>query len=425
VKVLFVTPVLEGTGETVTSLHMAIQLARDGHEVTFLASDVAVSLLAPRFGRAVITLGSQLADNERTFQALAADLRPDVIVFADWPLLFFPRGVAPLLRASRRLEGLEDIDACLVTLDHFGFTRLSSSIFMGPAHLTLHQQTFPPPPPGMQRMLPCPMHSPREGRGLDGTAFRYWDLPLSIPNTVRQSVREYWLADKQEVLIFHSVAAWSWRGAEMLGLPLYRFLPRILEYYLSDVSRPVTVVSVNNGSLLAAPKDGLIRFINLISLPTREFEALLFSSDLVLTENRLSISLGKAVCGLQPCGVMKNSHRLLQLVEQTSGPIRDIIQEMESIKLGSVYAHDVFPTGMRDVIDQIGIYHKNPLAEAFAELELYGGELTRQRFQALINDSATREALRIQQSEYVKEVNALPTGTEVLTRMLEEYRSQR
>jgi hypothetical protein len=51
----------------------------------------------------------------------------------------------------------------------------------------------------------------------------------------------------------------------------------------------VTLVSVNDGSLLPQPSDGSFKIVNLPQMEFTEFENLLFSADLVITENKVSI----------------------------------------------------------------------------------------------------------------------------------------
>lgn len=425
-QVLFVTPVVEGSGETVTALHMGEGLARDGHDVAFLASGAAASLLAPRFGAAVTRLGTRLEANQRLLRDLIRERRPDAVVFADWPLLFLTQGVAPLARPDGTVAGLEDSGACLVSLDHFGFAQLDGPLYLGPPHLTPHQPiTFPPLPAPMRVLLPCPMHAPQGATGRQGTGFRYWDVPLGVDERTRRRERARWLGSDDGLLVLHAVAAWARRAAEQFGLSLYRFLPRILDHYLAGTGRPVTVVSVNGGSLLTPPDTASVHFVNLPPLPPGEFETLLFSCDLVLSENALSISLGKAVCGLQPCAVLRNSFRLLDALEQADAPIRQVIQEMESQRMGSVYPHEVFPTGMRDALERLVLYRDNPLTDAIVRLELYGGETTRQRLHSLLSDGDARARVNARQRTYVEEVAALPTATAALTRLVEEHRSSR
>jgi hypothetical protein len=102
---------------------------------------------------------------------------------------------------------------------------------------------------------------------------------------------------------------WARQLAAALELPYYQFLPEILAYYFADLPKPVMVVGVNDGKLLPAVSDASIRIRNLSKLPKSEYEALIFSADLMLTENKMSISMGKAICSYIPCAVLHNNYR--------------------------------------------------------------------------------------------------------------------
>jgi hypothetical protein len=262
------------------------------------------------------------------------------------------------------------------------------------------------------------MHEPGPLPGRRGEPFRYWRVPLARPAEA-DAVRRRYLDGGEGLLVFHSVPNWAWKAAEELGIELYRHLPRILDRYLRDAPRPVTVVSLNNGELLAQPAGSRTRFVNLGPVPAPEVEALLFAADLMLTENKLSITMGKAVCGLRPCAALRNGYRLRELVERLDGELAEAVQAMERRRLGAVYPFEVFPTVVAADLEQIGLYRGNRLARAFAGLEVFGGEATAEALVALLADPATREALGDRQRDYVEVLAGLDDGPTVLRRMVD------
>jgi hypothetical protein len=132
--------------------------------------------------------------------------------------------------------------------------------------------------------------------------------------------------------------------------------------------------------------------------------------------------MGKAVCGLQPAAVLKNSHGVLELMQACTDPVREIVCTMERERLGSVFPFDVYPTGMRDTLENIVLYRDNALTRGFAELEVFGGEATRQALTALLTDGATRAELQANQRRYVDELNAIDDGVTVLERIVADHR---
>ena len=422
-RVLFVTPVEQGSGETITVLHMARTLVAEGNEVRFLASAFAEWFLGTTFGPTVRQLTSSGSRNRELWEEALALFDPDVVVLADYPLLFFADGVSPLAAERGWVASLDSVRPCLVTLDHFGFAQREMGMFVGPPHLTFGYQLFPAVPERMRILLPCPMHEPGPVAGRRGHPFRYWDVPLSLPDDRRAALRRTYLRDEDGYLVAHLVSNWAWRGSEAYGLSFYRYLPRLFDAYFAAAGRPVTVVSVNNGRLLEPPVASRLSLVNAAPMTPDAFESLLLGADLVLTENRVSISLGKAVCGLQPCAVLKNSHRLLDILETAAPEVREVVQAMEGAQPGTIYPYDVFPTGMVQELKDLVLYRDNSLTQAFGQVEVFGGPSAAEQLCGLLADPTARDGLREHQRVYVDRLAALEDAAAVLSRLVDQERS--
>jgi hypothetical protein len=208
------------------------------------------------------------------------------------------------------------------------------------------------------------------------------------------------------------------RFTKKFQLPYYDFLSSLLEYYLTGLPRPVTVVSVNNGDLLAPVQKKNLRILNLAPMSPAQFDGLLLASDLVLTENQVSNSLGKAVCGRIPAAVLRNSSRLIELLNQADIPLRNLLLAMEAKRVGAVFPFEVFPIWGRQEVEQLMLFSNNSLFDGFAYLEVFGGEKTRFELQRLLLDSNEREALIANQQAYINRLEGLPEFHEVLETLL-------
>jgi hypothetical protein len=416
-NVLLVTPVEAGSGETVTARYLGCMLVNRGHRVHFLASSFAVSFLRDEFGESIRVLGADGPANVALWSKAIRELRPDVIVFADYPLMFWRTGLAPLAREPGWVASMLDLDIPLVTLDHFGFAQGAMGIFFGPPHLTHDYHRFEAIPSCMRIMLPCPMHEPGNVTGRLGEPFRYWNVPLAIRAEARADTRRRYLRHDDELLVLHMVSNWAWKSAETFGLSFYRHFGQLLLQYLAPLSRDVTVVSVNNGSLLGSDSIRGARVMDIAPMTPPDLDNLLFSADLLLTENKVSISMGKAVCGFQPAAVLKNSYGVLELLDRRPSRVRDVVCAMERDRGGSVFPFDVFPTDMRDTLEKIVLYRENSLRQGFAELELFGGPETQAALSELLTDAPARARLRAKQQHYVERLCALDDGATVLERL--------
>ncbi len=119
---LFITPSESGTGEAITTRYMAEQLKALGHGIWFLASRLTAGLLRTEFPDAVTDFTDNRDVNQALWKGTLRRSAPDLVVFADYPLLFLTSGVVPLASAAWVGE-LADIAARLVTLDHLGYAQ--------------------------------------------------------------------------------------------------------------------------------------------------------------------------------------------------------------------------------------------------------------------------------------------------------------
>jgi len=413
-RFLFVTPVEAGTGETLTALRMAQYIVDTGDEVCFLASPFGKKFIEHGFPGKVELLEHDTGHKIDTWRSILKRFQPHLIVFADYPLMFFTSGTATFVDEDTHLDILSETDAVLVTLDHTGFAQQGTGVFFGAPHLSFNYQHWPDTPEFMRILLPCPMNEPGILKDRKGEPFRYWDVPLSISKKRRQEIRSRYLSRDDDFLIFHSVPNWAWRHAKDFQLPFYQYFAEILDFHLSGLSKPVTIVSVNNGQLLVPSKDSKNRYINSPLLSSHEYQELLLASDLMITENGISISMGMAICGLVPCVSFRNSYHYRALRRQLTGKLREIVVAMEMLTMGSVFAWDIFPAGGKDVIEVLGLYRDNSIRDGMEVLEIFDEQETPLRLKSLLEDSSVRGRIKKQQQAYIEKMHRIPDAGRVL-----------
>lgn len=416
-KVLFVTPNSYGSGEAITALHMGMQLAQLGHEIRYFADGFTSAFLGAALESRVDEMSDDPRENVTRWHHLLQAYKPRVIVFADYPLLFLSGRWRTLLQPDHGTL-LATVDSELITLDHLGMAQGPMTLSFGPPHLELFQSQLPALPERMKVLLPCPVQRPAQVSTARGLPFRYSDPPFALAQARRREIRQRFLSSEDELMVFHSAPSWAVQFCRRHRLPNYAYLTRLFETLLARVPRPVAVVSVNGCSLMLPPSSSRIRVINLGRLRPTEYEELLFSSDLMITDNRVSSSLGKAVCGLIPCVALRNSHRLPELLERADEPTRALLLEMEHHRLGCVFPFEVFPIWSREDLDALGVFSENPFEACVVTLEMYGGEDTRRAFEQLLTDPAYREKLRAQQLHYISLIRRLATSGEALLSLI-------
>ena len=404
---LFVTPSETGTGEAMTASYVARDLLRHGHAVHFAASRTTAPLLSDIFVDRVTLFAGSTAENQGLWREVVRTVRPDAIVFADYPLLFMTSGSVHLA-SPQWADDLRAAATHLVTFDHVGFAQGPGMVFFGPPHLTMHAENFLPVPQEMEVLLPCPLF---EGRvpGFRGTPVRYWNLPLTLPTATRKQTRDRYLADGEEFLLVHSTPRWAIRMAGEMGLPHYEMLPRLMNHYLSDLQARVVMVSVNDGSLLPEERSSHLRIVNVAPVSADELERLLLSADLVLSDNTVSASLAKAVCAGVPTLALTNSLRLQQAAAVDDRMVADTVNEMERRKSGCIFPFEVFPIWSRRELQQLGVLEQPLYKEALVNVELYGGRQTAQLLEALLTDHLAKQRLHDAQHAYIAALSSVAT----------------
>lgn len=401
-KVLLVAPTQ--SSETVTAVHVARDLADRGHEASFLASPGASRQLPAELRRRTVELTGDLQGNFELWNRTREEVDPDVVLFADYPILAAGNSSTPLGTHRDWVASVEGMTACPMTLDHLGLGQCPGELTLGPI------------PDGMHSLLPCPMQHPGSVAGRRGDPFRYWELPLGLAGGRREQVRQAYLDGEDELLVVHSVPAWAWQMAGALGLPYYRHLPDILGWYLEATGRRCTVVSVNNGRLLGQPRSASVRVVNRTALPVDAFADLLFSADLVLTENKPSFTIGMAVCGLRPCAALHNSLRFDEVCALPPSPAQELAVAMERERPGAVFPFEVFPMDLTGELDKLWLYRDSALLGAFAEVEIFGGEPARAQLAQLLTDPESQAALLHRQQAYVDLLQRAPRPAELIER---------
>ncbi len=444
VRALFVTPTWMATGETATALALAESIVADGGEAWFLASAPSAQIVRPHFGDRVREMGGDLAANQALWRRLIEEADPNVVIFSELRSFLALRMNRQFPIADLRwLRELSGLDALLVSIDHVGSTpsiqklmaRLSSQPFF-----RLIAGAWRPIFERMCILLPCPLHEPRKVEGRQGHPYRSMTMPLRVDPEVRAQVRARYLGERQDegALIFHSVPRWSFRLSRALKAPLYDHLGEVLTEYLADIAEPVTIVSVNDGTLLRPSPNKHVRLVNLAGLPLAEFDALLLSSDLVVTENIVSFTLAKAV-GNVPGVALVNSFTAQEIVarEPEGSAIRRVVEQAERRRAGSIYPHVMYPVQRQEKgaapsprrmlfnaaavsvplpeeMIRVGELPSSP----FIRAELYGGDDTRALFRALLTEETQRAQVRATDAAYLERQKDLDDGATVLKRLL-------
>lgn len=451
-RTLFVTLTVKAFSETTVAIALAEQVVAKGGIVSFLASPSAGKIVRTRFRDRVHLLTPNLETNLEIWRQIVKQLKPDIIVFSEFFVTWFP-GIAmsrdlgypaesPLMN-WRWLRELQAIDAALIVIDTAMINSLMaqeiaekglSTYSLGPVVWRLLCSIFQ----RMSVMLPCPLHEPSPIQGRRGITYPSFDLPFKIDPKERSRIRARFLGvDQQEeaCLILFGISRWSRTVAKRRGLRLYDRLGELLGIYLSNIRRPVTLVCVGDEPLLRPAENRNLRVANVNTMPPADYEKLLICSDLLITLDDTAQSQGKAL-GNVPSLVLVNSYSLDELLKRVEhhNPVRRFVIDMEQMRPGSIYPFIHYPllakrhlltkepTEMADpsfpgffhYTIRRGDIHMSPYLRA----EIYGGHETEECFRRVLCDSAFRQYLQRQENEYIERQKKLDDGPTALERVL-------
>jgi len=147
---------------------------------------------------------------------------------------------------------------------------------------------------------------------------------------------------------------------------------------------------------------------------------LLAAADLLITDNSVSVTIGRAACALLPVALLQNSRRLSEILEAGEPAGSRLALGMERSRLGSVFRYEAFPIWNADDIENLGLFRDNSVTAAFSRVELFGGDASRQQLCALLVDAGCRAELRAGQRQYMERIQELPDAYDVIATLLAE-----
>lgn len=408
--ILVVAPNPAGSGEAITANAVARGLAQKGCEVRVFAHPFAAAFFDA--GLAVDRFGAGEADTAARWRKLLGEARPAIVLFADHALLPLAAHGRALLTPDSQ-QALDESGAALVTFDHLGLGQGPFTIGFGPPHLDPFPASIAALPQGMRRLLPCPVQSPAPVAGRRGEPCRYGPPITPLPAARRDAVRARFTRSNAERLVLHATPGWSLGYCRRHGLPQPAFLGRILDLVFAGMPGPVTVVCVSAGEELQDRSTGDLRILRLPALPADEYDELLRASDLMFTDNRVSVGLGKAAAAGVAAAALRNSHRLPEIVERGGEPAA-LALALDAARPGAVFPFEVFPLWSRADVEQLGVFRENLLNDCVESVELFGGDATRRALADLLWSRERQAALRGAQSAYADAIRRLPAGDDLV-----------
>lgn len=264
------------------------------------------------------------------------------------------------------------------------------------------------------RLLPVPIIRPQELAG----ACRFLPNATLPTRNIRAHFRESLGLVERDRAILLCTAGWQHASYnDPNGERVARAVPELFMSYVNSLGRNVHLVHVgptrlgDNGAL-----DG--RYHWLPAVPTKHFDLLLGSMDLMVSFNISAATIGKAITSKIPVIVLQNSFEgssTDQVVAELSAPpsetvlqwIRDVVP---------LYPFRLWPLGFSTFLGPV--LANNDYMTAVEVNEWLEEDKFLARCSSLLHSPTEREAVQNCQAKYVSQVSRLPAPSEVLTTYL-------
>ncbi|MEW6695876.1 MAG: DUF6365 family protein [Bacillota bacterium] len=423
-KVLILSLSEHSLGELHNALFFAGQLKKTGGEV-FIIATVNHLDYARAAGFEVAAWGKKRRTNEEFLRQRILEMRPDAVVLADYYNMYLEE---PFFNIGMVL----DLGVPVATFDSMNFAPGPTSLEKEILRESRFAGAFgkggqfkielPALPPEMAVLRTCPINRPVQEPGILPVAL--YKEPLTLTAERREEVRSRYGLVPGEKLVMLAKAGWAHLAVKIRAMErslTLRFsyekqLQRLLQLYLRDVSRPVTVIGVGPQVIFDRNHQN-VRFVSLPFLSLVDYQELLLASDLFISDNITSASAAKAVIGGVPALILINS-----LVSNRDGTYQAsfnleeevvaLLNQWEQAVPGSIFPFYVYPFGW--IRELASLLEGNPFFDVIVKAEMFDVSSTGESVARLLFDEAYRKDLAGSQADYYELMASLPGALEAV-----------
>lgn len=445
-KVLFIAPSQYSIGELHNAIYLARQLLQHGVSCHFLTS-TKFSDYARQAGMVVTPLTRQVKQT-MVVDACIRSFQPNIVILADYHILEIESQLVDL-------NHIVSLDIPVATIDSLSFATQSMTLYNelfrhgsnGKGKSRMEYETkLRKAPESMRIIRTCPINHPRQEDENIVPVTLYTEA-FSIDSEVRRKVRADLGCSDEDKLIMLSKAAWANFFVKMRriesGIHMNKkysyehMIQQLMLSYLGEKELPSKVIIVGIGpedNYMAIQHQKQIQFKAMPFLNLDEYEQLLFSCDLFITDNITSCSMAKAVFGYVPVLSLMNSQ--LQSNEQGDVHIPDswekyrnqlepIIEQWQSVLATGIYPFITFPNGWVDELSPL--LTDNPWLEAIQTAEIFDIQGTGTLMYDLLYCKETKQAVYERQESYIQQIIQAPNAMDMYNQLVgnkEENRNE-
>lgn len=217
-------------------------------------------------------------------------------------------------------------------------------------------------------------------------------------------------------MIFLTVSRWEMQDMHRLKA-LRQFImwrEKILYHYLKELDREVVLVHVGDGKI-CEEHSSKIEYHHFSGLEPELFEAILRSSDLYLTYNRVSVTLTKAIYSQVPSIVLNNPKRIVFSKYEDKLKTYPMWYRKMAEEVKVVYPFKASVFGWEHFLE--GVFEQNPYMDTFYVAPFMNMKKTISMMDTLLYDSTAIAQLRNKQAAFIKELDTYKSSDEIMDKL--------
>ena len=430
-KVLFIAPSQFSIGELHNAIYLSKQLESNGVKTHFLTSKNHIDY-ALNSGVNATPLKKNTMQTA-PIKDFVDHYKPDAIIIADYHNLDLE---SPLID----LEYVTKLGIPIATIDSLCFgvdsKILNNQLFNGTANKRQSNKAkvlLREVPKSMKVIRTCPINDPRK-RSERIQPVTLYKQPFTIEAGVKENMRaRFGCVSKQDKLVMVSKAAWAnlYVKMRLMETKMYMnsnysyesFIQELIEGYLGVKELPSRVVIVGiapDNSYIKDTENAKIQFVPMPFMNLNEYEELLFSCDLFITDNITSCSMAKALFGYVPVLSLVNTeintdeNGELKFPEgwEYNDQLTSILQKWTKVLPKGVYPFLTFPNGWVEELKDL--LTNNPLLDAIDTSEIFNISETGQLIHNLLYCDITQKNVVEKQNKYIEAIIKTPNAMEML-----------
>ncbi len=400
-KALFIICPSLGIGEVYTAVRLSEQLSEAGWEVYFLGNEI-IGLFEEIKKENRWVLSNDSNYNYSLLEELVQRVNPDMFIFTDYNMYI----KNSYMNFAFDFGWLQNYDiSCTVidTIGNCGYKDDYSAIYED-------KKTILTLPDWVDAILrPVPPHDPVKTISENLIYFPVFLKSENISAEDKIILRQEFKVSQDSKLVIFPLGHWIKIVAGKVENRLYQHMIRIILYFFNRLEYDIELVLLGDTSWNSGEYKNVSLRTDLAELPFFKTEELIGISDLVITINRFSNSLGRAARYKVPAISLRNSYditvsegRIITGLDYGITPFINKILRLVTENNGTVKRFSIFPEFDTGIINEF--YDKNPrFAGIIPTCEIFDQEGTVNMMKKLLSEG--KKELVEKQTAFISSAN--------------------